>query len=85
MLVAEQEQQDWQKRGMGGLVSNVDPATGATVTISVTGLGGKKEIAVHTTKNTVVSPLRPRFGEVRRCQAEHACRNSIRRPAACPW
>src|SRR5579885_1506001 len=36
----QQEQQDWQKRGLGGLVSGVDPASG-TVTISVTGLGGK--------------------------------------------
>lgn len=48
----QQEQLDWQKRGLGGLVSNVDAANG-TVTISVTGFGGKKEIAVHTTKNTV--------------------------------
>src|ERR1700757_1106477 len=36
----EQEKQDWQKRGIGGLVSNVDPST-ATVTISVTALSGK--------------------------------------------
>src|SRR6202163_4874028 len=42
----EQEQQDWQKRGLGGLVSAVDPAAG-TVTISVTSPGGKKDIAVQ--------------------------------------
>jgi Domain of unknown function (DUF5666) len=54
----KQEQQDWQKRGMGGLVSGVDPATG-TVTVSVTGFGGKKEIAVHTTKNTVFRRYAP--------------------------
>jgi hypothetical protein len=48
----EQERQDWQKRGLGGLVSAVDAATG-TVTISVTSLGGKKEIAVHTSNTTV--------------------------------
>ena len=48
----EQERQDWQKRGLGGLVSAVDPATG-TITISVTSVGGKKEIAVHTSKSTV--------------------------------
>lgn len=54
----EQERQDWQKRGMGGLVSNVDAGTG-TVTISVTGLGGKKEIAVHTTKSTVFRRYAP--------------------------
>ncbi len=54
----EKEQQDWQKRGLGGLVSAVDPATG-TVTISVTGVGGKKEIAVHSTKNTVFRRYAP--------------------------
>ncbi len=54
----QQEQQDWQKRGMGGLVSGVDPATG-TVTISVTGLGGKKDVAVHTTKSTVFRRYAP--------------------------
>jgi hypothetical protein len=48
----QKEQQDWQKRGMGGLVSAVDPATGA-ITISVTSLGGKKNIAVQTSKNTI--------------------------------
>lgn len=46
------EQQDWQRRGVGGLVSKVDPAT-ATVTVSVTGFGGKKEIVVRTTGTTV--------------------------------
>ena len=54
----EQERQDWQKRGMGGLVSAVDPAAG-TVTISVTSLGGKKEIAVHTSQNTVFRRYAP--------------------------
>ena len=53
-----QAQQDWQKRGVGGLVSSVDPATG-TVTVSVTGFGGKKEIAVRTTKNTVFRRYAP--------------------------
>jgi hypothetical protein len=54
----EQEQQDWQKRGLGGLVSNVDPATG-TVTISVTGLSGKKEIAIHTSPSTIFRRYAP--------------------------
>src|SRR6266567_4473623 len=48
----EQERQDWQKRGLGGLVSAVDPASG-TVTISVSSLGGKKNIAVHTSPTTL--------------------------------
>jgi hypothetical protein len=54
----EQERQDWQKRGLGGLVSAVDPAT-ATVTISVTGFGGKKEIVVHTLQSTVFRRYAP--------------------------
>ena len=51
--VRDQIRQDWQKRGVGGLVSAVDAATG-TVTISVTSFGGKKNISVHASKNTVV-------------------------------
>ena len=54
----EQERQDWQKRGLGGLVSVVNPAIG-TVTISVTGLGGKKEIAVRTSNRTVFRRYAP--------------------------
>ncbi len=54
----EQERQDWQKRGLGGLVNAVDAASG-TVTISVTGLGGKKDIAVHTSKTTVFRRYAP--------------------------
>jgi Domain of unknown function (DUF5666) len=54
----EQEQRDWQKRGLGGLVSNVDAATG-TVTISVTGLNGKKEIAIHTSPSTIFRRYAP--------------------------
>jgi len=54
----EQERQDWQKRGLGGLVSAVDPAAG-TVTISVTGLGGAKSISIHATKTTVIRRYAP--------------------------
>jgi hypothetical protein len=47
-----QDRADWQKRGIGGLVSAVDPATG-TITIS-TGTGATaKTVAIHTAKNTV--------------------------------
>ena len=54
----QQEQQDWQKRGMGGLVSGVNAAAG-TVTISVTGLSGKKEVTISTTKSTVIRRYAP--------------------------
>ena len=54
----QQEQQDWQKRGLGGLVSAVDAATG-TVTITVGGFGGTKNIAVRASKNTVIRRYAP--------------------------
>ncbi len=54
----QQEQQDWQKRGIGGLVSSVD-AAGGTVKISVTGLSGKREITVQTSKSTVIRRYAP--------------------------
>ena len=38
--VSEQMRQDWQKRGLGGPVTAVDPAAG-TVTISTSGFAGK--------------------------------------------
>jgi len=52
------EQQDWQKRGIGGLVSAVDPATG-DLTMALTSLGGKKIVTVHTAKSTVVRRYAP--------------------------
>ncbi len=54
----QQDLQDWQKRGAGGLVSAVDSASG-TVTISITGFSGTKSVAVHTTKDTVIRRYAP--------------------------
>jgi hypothetical protein len=54
----QQDLQDWQKRGVGGLVAAVGAATG-TVTISVTGFGGSKTVAVHTTKDTIIRRYAP--------------------------
>jgi|HubBroStandDraft_1064217.scaffolds.fasta_scaffold03061_4 hypothetical protein len=54
----EQERQDWQKRGIGGLVSAVDPSSG-TITIS-TGAGStKKSVTIHTTAATVFRRYAP--------------------------
>ena len=47
-----------RKRGIGGLVSAVDPATG-TITISTTTLAGTKSIAIHTTKDTILRRYAP--------------------------
>ena len=52
------EQQDWQKRGIGGLISAVDPATG-DITIALTSLAGKKLVTVHTTKTTLIRRYAP--------------------------
>jgi hypothetical protein len=54
----EADRQDWQKRGLGGLVKAVDPTAG-TASISVTGFGGAKTIVVHTSKNTVIRRYAP--------------------------
>jgi hypothetical protein len=49
----QQELQDWQKRGLGGLVTAVDSSIG-TVTISITGFAGTKNVTIHTAKDTVI-------------------------------
>jgi Domain of unknown function (DUF5666) len=56
--VGDQIRQDWQKRGLGGPVTAVDPSAG-TVSISITGLGGRKTVVVHTTKSTVIRRYSP--------------------------
>lgn len=54
----EQERQDWQKRGIGGLVSAVDPSNG-TITIT-TGAGStKKSVVIHTTAATAFRRYAP--------------------------
>jgi hypothetical protein len=45
------EQEDWQKRGVGGLVTATDIAAG-TIAISSAALGGNHNIVIHTTKTT---------------------------------
>lgn len=49
----ERDREDWQKRGVGGLVTKTDPATG-TVTISSGGAGTSRNIVVHIDKNTIL-------------------------------
>jgi hypothetical protein len=54
----QQDLQDWQKRGVGGLVGAVDAAAG-TVTISVASLAGKKNIVIHSSPTTVIRRYAP--------------------------
>jgi hypothetical protein len=59
------DREDWQLRGVGGLVKSVDAAAGAIVLSS--GLGATaKTITVHTTKTTILkryAPASVRFDE----------------------
>jgi hypothetical protein len=52
------EREDWQKRGVGGLVSAVDP-TNNTATISTMVMGQKKDITVHVSPTTVIRRYAP--------------------------
>jgi hypothetical protein len=54
----QHEREDWQKRGVAGLVGAVDgPA--AIITVSVSSPAGKKDIAIHISKETVVRRYAP--------------------------
>ena len=52
------EQAEWQRNGIGGLVSAVDPAAG-TITVSTSALGANKSVLVHVSKNTVLRRYAP--------------------------
>ena len=52
------ERDDWQKRGVGGLVTKVDAATG-TITISAGGVVAQHDIAVHVGKDTILRRYAP--------------------------
>jgi len=54
----QHDRDDWQKRGVGGLVTNVDTAT-STITISSGAAGTTRSIAVHVAKNTILRRYAP--------------------------
>jgi len=54
----EHEREDWQKRGVGGLVRAVDPASG-TITLSTAASGSSKTITVRVSKDTMVRRYAP--------------------------
>jgi len=49
----EHEREDWQKRGVGGLVRGIDTAAG-TIALSTAASGSIKTITIHTSKETIV-------------------------------
>ena len=54
----ENDRSDWQKRGVGGLVTAVDPSAG-TLTISQTSFTGTKSVVIHTTRSTILRRYAP--------------------------
>jgi hypothetical protein len=54
----EAERTDWQRRGVGGLVSSVDPVTN-TITISTAAFGTTKKVVIHVSKDAMVRRYAP--------------------------
>jgi len=52
------DQAEWQRHGIGGLVSAVDPAAG-TITVSTSALGGNKSVLVHVSRTTMLRRYAP--------------------------
>jgi hypothetical protein len=53
-----QDREEWQKNGIGGLVSAVDPASG-TLTLGIASPAGPKDLAIHVSKTTIVRRYAP--------------------------
>jgi hypothetical protein len=59
----QHDREDWQKRGVGGLVQSVDLKSAdhgtGKITISLTSFSGTKTIAIQTSKTTIVRRYSP--------------------------
>ena len=70
----QKDREDWQRRGVAGLVKSVD--TGAGIIVLTTGAGATaKNVTVHTAKATVLKRYAP--GSVRFDQAQPASIDAI--------
>lgn len=54
----EREREDWQKRGVGGLVSEIDAASGV-IKLAGSGVGGSKPVTVRISKDTIIRRYLP--------------------------
>ncbi len=54
----QREREEWQKRGVAGLVSGVDDSAGS-IAVSLPSGNGKKTVTVRTTKETVIKRYAP--------------------------
>ncbi len=52
------EREDWQRRGIGGLVKSTDPSSGL-ITIGTTLAAGTKDVEIHVSKTTVLRRYAP--------------------------
>ncbi|MGP8224909.1 MAG: hypothetical protein ACLQGT_02000 [Terracidiphilus sp.] len=57
-LKQQKDREDWQRRGVGGLVKSVDPASGVILLTSGAGVL-TKTITVHTSKATILKRYAP--------------------------
>ncbi len=65
----QQEREEWQRNGVGGLVKSVDPSSGVIVLTAGAG-PTTKTVTIHTTKSTVLKRYTP--GSVRFDDAQPA-------------
>jgi len=70
----QHDRDDWQKRGVGGIVTKVD--TTGTIEISSSATGANRSIAVHITKDTILR--RYASGSVKFDDAKPAPANDIK-------
>jgi hypothetical protein len=54
-----QDREDWQKSGVGGLVKEVDAASGNITISAAAAAGGAKTTVIHTTKATILRRYAP--------------------------
>jgi len=54
----ERDRDDWQKRGVGGLVSKVDAANGV-VTLAAPAMSDAKPVTIHISKTTIIRRYSP--------------------------
>jgi co-chaperonin GroES (HSP10) len=54
----EHDREDWQKRGVGGLVSKVDVGNG-TITLAAPALSQSKPVTIHISKSTIIRRYSP--------------------------
>jgi hypothetical protein len=53
------EREEWQRHGLGGLVSAVDAASAGTISVALPALGEKKTVVIHLSKDTILRRYAP--------------------------